>query len=251
MSARLIRLAPILVFTVIGDTSGQESTPPKKKPVPEILQKAMREAIRLDLKGKKIVLGPRLIRPRFQIRPWNRVAPAPVNRLMTGEYAAAWNTFDKSRAKIYTSRDSRAARRILDEMDRELMCVRRALFELEKTAKAAKAKANVITLQVGRGLLVTRSAFLRHRLIATRNWANVTGHIWIGNRLVAHNGTNKFLAGDYRKAVDALHSSRTQISGISNPSAARKVLDKMTRQLLDVRRALWTRERAKKKKRHH
>jgi len=240
MSARSIWLVSVVALTVTGLASGQVVESPKKglerKKLDDILVRQALERLRIDLNPKPIVLLPRL-----QIRPWVRTPPRIVvpkpNPFLTGEYAAVIGKFDRTRAKFHTTRDAKAARQLLDDLDRDVLAVRRELWKLERAAKK-KSKADL--------LLGTQHLPILLQFPTEFDWVRV-GRAPLGNLAVLTNGPNQFLVGDYRKAVGKVHHSFAKLKTIFDPRAARKVLDKMSQQILDARRALWEREQANRK----
>lgn len=54
------------------------------------------------------------------------------------------------------------------------------------------------------------------------------------------------LGGEYRKALDALDTLRRKLDSIQDPTKARRMIDEMSRSLLDVHRTLWNLELATK-----
>ena len=78
--------------------------------------------------------------------------------------------------------------------------------------------------------------------------ATLTG-IQIDGTWVVDDASNPFLRGDYRKAIVALGKARGRLNAESDPKAARRIVDTLTRMLLDVRRELWKVEQAQKKNR--
>jgi hypothetical protein len=249
MSARSIWLVSVVALAVTGLASGQVVESPKKAPAKkglqrkklnDILGRQALERLRIELNSKPIVLLPRL-----QIRPWTHpwirtpsriVVPKP-NPFLTGEYAAVIGKFDRTRAKFHTTRDAKAARQLLDDLDRDVLAVRRELWKLERAAKK-KSKADL--------LLGTQHLPILPQFPTEFDGVRV-GRAPLGNLAVLTNGPNQFLVGDYRKAVDKVHDSFAKLKTIVDPRAARKVLDKMSRQILDARRALWEREQANRK----
>lgn len=84
-----------------------------------------------------------LLQPRVQFRGVELfISSTLVNPLLThAEYTKALAKFNTARASLGKATDPAAARKIVDEMNRLLLDVRRALWEIEQKRKAAEKTA--------------------------------------------------------------------------------------------------------------
>lgn len=63
------------------------------------------------------------------------IQPPQLNPIMKGDYLKALGELQKKRAQLDAIRNPKAARRVVDEMQRILLDARKALWELEQAAK--------------------------------------------------------------------------------------------------------------------
>ena len=215
------------------------------------LQVTVRPALQVRQQFKKLVFPPaRLVRfqeavlLRAVTREPYRAAPLVSNPLMRGEYAVTLSAFDRARKGLAMPKDAKTARRLLDDLDLKLDAVRTALWNAERRAKNSKFAETfrIVNFQNG---FSTRLRPARMQLLGR---ALNGGHlIQIDGAWVVDDGSNPFLRGDYRKAIVALDKTRARLNGERDPKAARRIVDNLTRMLLDVRRELWKVGQARKK----
>ena len=58
---------------------------------------------------------------------------------------------------------------------------------------------------------------------------------------------NPLMRGEYKKSLDELTKTRKKLDAIRDPAEARRAIDAMSHQLIEVRRVLWEIEKSKKK----
>ena len=64
------------------------------------------------------------------------------------------------------------------------------------------------------------------------------------------NSRNALLEGNYHQSLEKVGDLRKKLDTIEDPKEASLLLDEMSRAIMEARRALWERERAKKKGGH-
>ncbi len=234
-------------FALTGFGIAQDKAPKKKlKLVPgrPVLQ-FQQEFKQIVFPELKPVLLPNAVFTNELTIQYFRGFDAPGNPLMQGAYKTALQVFDRLRAGLSMPKDSRTARGILDDLDLKLIEVRRALWKAERRANGAKDSNRVFFHSLTAFPGVEALTFEKMMFIGGFNARQI---INIDGKWVVDDGTNPFLRGDYRSAVVALTKTRTSLTSVGDPRAARRIVDTLDRMLLDVRRELWKIEQAQKKK---
>lgn len=251
MSGKMRRLVPLVTIALLAAPSPAQNKQDvervkQKKLLEELVAKrtydltqaAARKAL-LDALNKRQkfpwgVLKPPRVRMRIGpktggTRGWRTTT---VNPILKGEYKKALDRLDKARAKLVGTSDAKAAGEVIDEIERELLGLRRGLFEMEKAQKTTWA------LTPKKGAVVKLVPY--HKMAMPQVWGRrlpIQGQVILGNPFIIQ--TNPLYRGAYAKAAQKLASVRNELNTITDPRKARKVVDRMERVLLDLRRSLW------------
>lgn len=154
-----------------------------------------------------------------------------LNPLLTEDYQFAVDALLEDWSSMMRIEVEAVARRQLDDMIRTIMIARGALragqSEDRRTAEQLK-KENEVLLTLSDRLLRAQS----------------------GRILLSVSGprTNQLLSGgDYERALNGLFDELVELELMVERAGARKILDNLDRFIVEARRALWERERARKK----
>ena len=154
---------------------------------------------------------------------------------MNDAYRRALAAWDAHRAAVYTAPDATTVRRSVAGLERELLALRRVLFEHEKLDRRRVVLLPLLA-EPPRDLFAGVTPF-------------GSGTLIIDGRYVWDGGANTLVRGDVKRSLDALHVVRDRLDRIEDPKHARRVVDRMERLVGVLRRGLWHMEREQRRER--